>query len=67
MLEAAFRDSRGRLEDYREESEEKRNQSERSLRTPEFGFPVPQADAIRHRRPERPRATAIIRADADAV
>ena len=55
------------LKTYREESEERRNQSERSLRTPEFGFPVPQADAIRHRRPERPRATAIIRAEADAV
>ena len=54
------------LKTYREESEERRNQSERSLRTPEFGFPVPQADVIRHRRSERPRATAIIHADADA-
>ena len=54
------------LKTYREESEERRNQSERRLRTPEFSSPVPQADVTRHRRSERPRATAIIHADADA-
>ena len=39
-----FETRAGGLKNYREESEERRNRSERRLRTPEFSSPVPQSD-----------------------